>query len=536
MAFQIAYVFEAIDKFTKVAAKIEKSIDDIEGKIKLGKKSFDDYGKIGRKALLNVDKGSSKAERGFEKLNRRQQKTNRLMATMGSSAGNLRSRLVGLAVGTAIGGFGFAKGMEKSLDFQDALIDLEVITGATGKDLDILKNKAFSMGKQFGTSGAEIATGMKLVASAKPELLKNIPALAELTRQTLLLKTAAGMEMPEATKALVGALNIYGKGVKDASKFVNILAAGAKFGSSEIKDTTQAIIRGGASAEAAGVGFVKLNALIQGLARSELKGAKAGTALNTLLTRLQRAGFDFKRQGLAEIFLKIRKELEASSTPQQRVNKEVVLFGLHHKKAGLALVKNAEMLDVWEKKLTGTNVAQEQSDVRLKRFRTSLEKIGTTLEEKLFALFEKIEPVLLKATEKIGNFIETIDDKRIKDMANAISTLVAALTLLADILDVLLTPFKLFSDIFTLSPTGLPSNLAERSAAMQEAIKSRNKEKISLLPEGTSKEAGKATKAADSKVALDINLKGNTEAVSSVQLKSEGAVVANVGQNLAFIG
>ena len=44
------------------------------------------------------------------------------------------------------------------------------------------------------------------------------------------------------------------------------------------------------------------------------------------------------------------------------------------------------------------------------------------------------------------------------------------------------------------------------------------------------------TAGANGRVSLDINLKGNTEAVSSVQSTTEGDVDLNTGFNLAFIG
>ncbi|OWF98994.1 hypothetical protein B4U21_36480, partial [Klebsiella pneumoniae] len=68
----------------------------------------------------------------------------------------------------------------------------------------------------------------------------------------------------------------YGASAQEADRYINVLAAGAKYGSSEIVDTAAAIKNGGVAAAQAGVGFEQLNAAIQVLAEREIKGGEAG--------------------------------------------------------------------------------------------------------------------------------------------------------------------------------------------------------------------------------------------------------------------
>ena len=74
--------------------------------------------------------------------------------------------------------------------FETAMADMQAITGATGKDFNFLRNEALKLARDTVTSQTEVANVMKLVASAKPELLKNIPALTKMTASVLLLKNA----------------------------------------------------------------------------------------------------------------------------------------------------------------------------------------------------------------------------------------------------------------------------------------------------------------------------------------------------------
>ncbi|MBR7492814.1 phage tail tape measure protein, partial [Klebsiella pneumoniae] len=86
------------------------------------------------------------------------------------------------------------------------------------------------------------------------------------------LAQAAGTTLPDATRTLALSLNQYGASAQEADRYINVLAAGAKYGSSEIVDTAAAIKNGGVAAAQAGVGFEQLNAAIQVLAEREIKG------------------------------------------------------------------------------------------------------------------------------------------------------------------------------------------------------------------------------------------------------------------------
>ncbi|MBZ4261758.1 phage tail tape measure protein, partial [Mycobacterium tuberculosis] len=86
------------------------------------------------------------------------------------------------------------------------------------------------------------------------------------TNSALILAQAAGRTLPDATRTLALSLTQYEASAQEADRYINVLAAGAKYGSSEIVDTAAAIKNGGVAAAQAGVGFEQLNAAIQVLA------------------------------------------------------------------------------------------------------------------------------------------------------------------------------------------------------------------------------------------------------------------------------
>ena len=164
-------------------------------------------------------------------------------------------------------------------------MDLSAITGATGKDLEFMADRAKEMGLAVGLMGKEVLEAFKLVASAKPDLLENSRLLAEVTKQVLILSKAAGVDLADAANTVGTSLNQFGAGANQAARFINVLAAGAKFGASEVEQTSQAIVKMGAVAKKMGVDFETANAAIQLLAAGGIKAEVAGTGLKTCIDK-----------------------------------------------------------------------------------------------------------------------------------------------------------------------------------------------------------------------------------------------------------
>ena len=95
--------------------------------------------------------------------------------------------------GVAFGGVAIiGKGVKTIADFETSIADLSAVTGQSGKDLEFLADKSIQFSKRFGVSASSIAEAFKLAGSARPELLKNGQALAELTEKAILLSKASG--------------------------------------------------------------------------------------------------------------------------------------------------------------------------------------------------------------------------------------------------------------------------------------------------------------------------------------------------------
>jgi len=220
-----------------------------------------------------------------------QKKSKTQVKSFGSEAGRAAANLtripIGIAATIAAIGAAAVTAAFKFATFDQAIANLSAITGATGQDLKTLEDAARDMGKTTTLSASQVAKAFELVASAKPDLLTNVEALKAVTKQTIILAEAAGITLVESANAVGASLNQFGVEADQASKFVNVLAAGSKFGASTIAETAQALKTSGVAAANFGLSFEQANAAIQVFSQNAIKGSEAGTALRNILTKLE---------------------------------------------------------------------------------------------------------------------------------------------------------------------------------------------------------------------------------------------------------
>lgn len=353
-----------------------------------------------------------KAEKEFAKLDVRVRKADQAVGDFHKSVGNypkianLTSGLKNLA-----GAFGllggvalFASIMKNAFDtikqFGQAVADLSAITGATGKDLEYLKNQAIELGK--GTKGGAVAVveAYKLIASAKPELLENVSALNQVTEAVLTLAQASGMEMPDAAIALTDAMNQFGADASQATVFVDALANGAKYGAAEIPQVTEALLKFGAVARTSNVSIQESTALIELLAENGLKGADAGTALRNVMLKIsapdalpRRAKEEFEKLGISLEMLKdksipFQQKLEMLK-PLMKDNASIVkIFGLENATAAMNVLGHTDRLKELTGKMKENGTALEQANTRMNTLNGSLDLLESAWSSFVLSLSE----------------------------------------------------------------------------------------------------------------------------------------------------
>ncbi|CDH24789.1 phage tail tape measure protein [Xenorhabdus bovienii] len=277
-----------------------------------------------------------------------------------------------------LSGVGFSLGsiINTTRKYGQALSDLSAITGATGGQLKKLDEAAQQLGRTTEFGATRIATALKLMASAKPELLKSTEALIQATEKSVILAQASGIDLPKATNALALSLNQFGASAEQADRYINVLAAGAKYGSSEINETAQAIKNGGTMAAQASVSFEELNAVIQILAAGGIKGAEAGTAIRNVILALEKS----TDKKLKPSVVGLGAALDHLKSKKLSTAEAAKLFGRANVSAASKLVVGRGKLEELKQSLTGTQVAYEQAGERANNLSADLDVLSSAFE------------------------------------------------------------------------------------------------------------------------------------------------------------
>lgn len=305
------------------------------------------------------------------------QSTNTFSKALGSFA--FKFNVLGNVIGNSISRIGravvegFRKGLQEIKDFEKGVSELSAITGATGEDLDFLKQAAIDLGFETTRSAVEIVEAFKLVGSAKPELLENGAALRSVTRDVITLSEASGLDLATSTKSLTGVLNQFNLGAEQSTRVINALAAGAKFGAAEVPAVAEAITKFGVAANSANVSVEESVGLVELLAEKGIQGAEAGTNLRNVLIRLnapealpRKAREELEKFGVnldlvSDKSLPLNERLREFSKISDDAAALVNVFGKENSIAGEVVLKNVDRFEELTKSVTGTSTAFEQA-------------------------------------------------------------------------------------------------------------------------------------------------------------------------------
>lgn len=285
--------------------------------------------------------------------------------------------------------------MQANRQFEKSLSDLSAITGATGDQLAYLKAQAQEIGASTSLSASQAAEAFKLIASAKPDLLESSAALNEVTRAAVTLAEAAGTSLPDAANTLGSALNQFGASADEAGRYINVLAAGSKYGAAEVTDVAESLKVAGVSAASANVSFEETNAAIQALAAVSIKGSEAGTALRNVILKLETDSNSKLRPsvvGLTGALQELGRMNEDTAALTKR-------FGLENINAAQALLNNVDNVEKLTGQLTGTTTAYDQASIRTNNLDGDMKELSSAVEALSLSIGEKLNPAARESAQ-----------------------------------------------------------------------------------------------------------------------------------------
>ena len=301
---------------------------------------------------------------------------------------------------------------EKRNEREDAKADVEALTGLSKDSIDWLEQQAVRLSTQMTDSGirirqsaTEILDAYKLVGSAKPELLSNKEALAEVTEQTLILASASGMSLKDAVDAVTLSLNQYGDGADQAARYANVMAAGSKYGAAAVESVTTAVTKSGVAASSANIPIEQLVGTIETLAEKGIKDEIAGTGLKKFFLTLQTGADETnpKIVGLETALDNLqKKQLSAAQIKK--------MFGEEGYNVASVLINETEKVKYYTKAVTGTSVAMEQAATKSDTAAAKLAQAKNKMNEMGMELMEKLNPSIISVVNGTVNWSRKIID------------------------------------------------------------------------------------------------------------------------------
>lgn len=289
---------------------------------------------------------------------------------------------------------------------EDASADVKALTGLDDASVKWLEQQAVRLSTSMTSSGvrikqsaSEILDAYKLVGSAKPELLSNKEALAQVTEQTLILAAASGMKLTDAVDAVTLSMNQYGAQANEAARFTNVMAAGSKYGSAAVESVTRSILNSGVAAASADVPIEQLVGTLETLAEKGIKEEVAGTGLKKFFLTLQ-TGADDTNPKVVGLYQAL-DNLAAKGLTAAEIKKQ---FGEEGYNVASVLINSTEKVKSYTAAVTGTSVATEQAAIKSDTLSSKIAQARNELNEQGIILAKSLNPAITQLLNGLVNW------------------------------------------------------------------------------------------------------------------------------------
>lgn len=255
-----------------------KPFQDVEKEVRDTEKALDRLRRSGKLSGTELQRATQGANQRIAEL---RGTTERTAGTMG----RLRGAVTGLATGL-LGGAGLVAGIRAavsaSANFEKAMSQVQVITRATGEDLQQLEGLAREMGATTQFSATQAANGMQFLARAgfdTKEIISALPA-------TLNLATAEGLELGNAADITSNILSGFNLEAERTGEVADILVRASQSANTNVQQLGEAMATAAPIASSLGFSVGDTAAAIGVLSNAGIQGQRAGTGLRSVLASL----------------------------------------------------------------------------------------------------------------------------------------------------------------------------------------------------------------------------------------------------------
>ena len=386
------------------------------------------------KALEELEKQADKSAVALQKIGA----TGEKLKSVGSSIEGVGKKL--MPVTATVGGLG-AAAVKVAADFDSGMSQVAAVSGATGKELDALREKAREMGAKTKFSASEAAEAMNYMAMAgwkTGDMLDGIEGIMNLA-------AASGEDLATTSDIVTDALTALGLSAKDSGHFADILAAASSNANTNVSMMGETFKYCAPVAGALGFTAEDTAEAIGLMANAGIKSSQAGTAMRTMLTSLtgevtfvgdafgeltiQTTNTDGSMRSLGEILADCRVAFSQMSESEQAANAEALVG--KNAMSGFLAVMNAAPADIEKLNNAITNcdgTAEKMAETMQDNLAGQLTILKSQLEELAISIGEILMPSIRQIVGWIQGLVDWLNglDEGTKKIIVTIALVAAA--------------------------------------------------------------------------------------------------------------
>ena len=322
----------------------------------------------------------------------------------------------------AVTGLGVAA-VKTAADFDSAMANVAAISGATGDDLQALRDKAREMGEKTKFSASEAADAMSYMAMAgwkTGDMLSGIEGIMHLA-------AASGEDLATTSDIVTDALTAFGLTAEDSAHFADILAAASSNANTNVSMMGETFKYCAPVAGALGYSAEDVAEAIGLMGNAGIKSTQAGTALRTMMTKLQgelklsgealgevtiqTANADGSMRELSDILADCRTAFSKMSESEAAAAAET-LVGKNAMSGFLALMNSAPGdIDKLRNAIDNCDgSAEDMAAIMQDNLNGQLTILKSQLEELAISFGEMLMPVIRKVVTAVQGFVDKLNN------------------------------------------------------------------------------------------------------------------------------
>lgn len=323
-----------------------------------------------------------------------------------------------MPVTAAITGLG-AVAVKTAADFDSSMSQVAAVSGASGDDLERLRDKAREMGAQTQFSASEAADAMNYMAMAgwkTEDMLGGVEGIMNLA-------AASGEDLAAVSDIVTDGLTAFGLSAQDSGRMANVMAAASSNANTNVSMLGESYKYCASTAGAMGYSLEDVTESLGLMANAGVKGSQAGNTLKNAMINLAKptdamaatmkqynisiTNSDGSMKSWNEVVANLRASLGGLSEAEQTAA-VATLFG-KEATAGMLSVINAAPEDI--EKLNGailnsSGSAKEMAETMQDNLNGQLKELQSQLSELAISIGEVLMPVIQSIVQHLKGLVE----------------------------------------------------------------------------------------------------------------------------------